>query len=77
MGELRSTKDVEIEELRIESAMGLVKGFDKAKKQVKFFHPTLSFSELDPLIEIVDGKLVEVASPEDDDAEMTDATDVV
>lgn len=57
--------------------MGLLRGFDKAKEQVKALYPSLLLFELDPLKKVVDGKLVLVPSPEDEDAEMRDAHNAV
>lgn len=68
-------KDVEIEELRLETTMGLLKGFVKAKDQVQFLYPDLDLSLLSVYKVISDGELVEMSSSgeEEPDATMADA----
>lgn len=63
-------KDVEIEELRVESSMAIFKGFEQAKEQVKILHPNLLLTEIGRFKEIVDGKLVEVTSPDENNTIM-------
>lgn len=69
-------KHAEIEELKVETAMGLLRGFTKAEDQVKFLYPNLDISPLSVYKVIFDGELVEISSSDEDDADVEGVGDV-
>lgn len=64
-------KDAEIEEIKLEMATGLLRGFAKAKEQVKFLYLDLDTSLLRVYKVISHRELVEMSSSDDDDVDNT------
>lgn len=51
-------KDMEIEDLKLDTAFRYKDGFDKAIEQVHVLFPSFDLSEADAMKSVVDGKLV-------------------